>query len=112
MDAVRMVLENDVRAFTSQAPSRLHVVASNRDPRAAAALDAGMYRRACTLLAVHYNLILLDCGTGLLTDAAQAAVDMADQLVIVASAAPDAAEISFRTIQWLEQRGNEPKVRS
>jgi MinD-like ATPase involved in chromosome partitioning or flagellar assembly len=102
----------DVRAFTSQAPSRLQALAANRDPRAAAALDASHYRRVLTILSVHYSLILLDCGTGLLTDAAQVAADVADQLVIVASASLDAAEVSFRTIQWLEQRGHASKVRN
>jgi putative peptide zinc metalloprotease protein len=101
----------DVRAFTSQARSRLQVLAANRDPRSAAALDAAMYWRARSLLGIHYSLLLLDCGTGLLTDAARAAVDMADQLVIVASASLDAAEVSFRTIEWLEQRGHAAKVR-
>ncbi len=102
----------DVRAFTSQAPSRLQVLAADRDPQAAAALGLDAYRQARALLSIHYSLILLDCGTGLLTDAARAAVDMADQLVIVASASLDAAEVSFRTVEWLERRGYEGKVRT
>ena len=101
----------DVRAFTSQAPSRLQVLAADRDPQAAASLGLDAYQQAQALLSIHYNLILLDCGTGLLTDASRAAVDMADQLVIVASASLDAAEVSFRTVEWLEQRGYEGKVR-
>jgi MinD-like ATPase involved in chromosome partitioning or flagellar assembly len=101
----------DVRAFTSQAPSRLQVLAADRDPQAAAALDANAYQRARSLLGIHYSLILLDCGTGLLTDATRAAVEMADQLVVVASASLDAAEVSLRTIQWLDQQGHERKVR-
>ena len=102
----------DVRAFTSQAPSRLQVLAADRDPQAAASLGLNAYQQARALVSIHYSLILLDCGTGLLADAAQAAVEMADQLVIVASASLDAAEVSFRTVQWLERRGYEHKVRN
>jgi MinD-like ATPase involved in chromosome partitioning or flagellar assembly len=101
----------DARFYTNQASSRLHVLAANRDPRAAAALDAGAYRRVRALLDIHFSVILLDCGTGLLTDAARAAVEMADQLVIVASSSLDAAEVSYRTIEWLEERGLDGKVR-
>lgn len=101
----------DVRAYTSQAPSRLEVLAADRDPEAAADLRSTAYRRVRGVLGVHYSLILLDCGTGLLTDAARIAVEMADQLVIVASASLDAAEVSFRTIEWLERRGGADKVR-
>jgi MinD-like ATPase involved in chromosome partitioning or flagellar assembly len=101
----------DLQPYVGQAASRLHVLAANRDPRAAAALDAGAYRRVVALLSVHFGVILLDCGTGLLTDAGRSAVEMADQLVIVASASADAAAIGYRTIEWLEERGFERKVR-
>jgi MinD-like ATPase involved in chromosome partitioning or flagellar assembly len=101
----------DIRAFTSQARSGLQVLAANRDPEAAAALDAGLYRRTRAILGIHYSVILLDCGTGLLADAAQAAVEVADQIVVVASASLDAADVSYRTIEWLEKQGYPDKAR-
>jgi MinD-like ATPase involved in chromosome partitioning or flagellar assembly len=101
----------DIGRYTCQAPTRLQVLAANRDPWAAAALDASLYRRTRAILGIHYSVILLDCGTGLLTDAAQAAVEVADQVVVVASAAFDAAEVGYRTLEWLDRQGHSEKVR-
>src|SRR6266702_5364001 len=58
-----------IRAYTSQAPTRLEVVASDDDPRITKALGEEDYRRAIALLERHYNLITLDTGTGVLESA-------------------------------------------
>jgi putative peptide zinc metalloprotease protein len=101
----------DIAAFTSQASSRLEVLAADRDPHRTATLDLALYRRARAILGIHYALLLLDCGAGLLTDAAQAAVEMADQLVVVTSDSLDAAEASYRTLECLDRRGRSDLVR-
>ena len=54
----------DIRSYTNQASTRLEVVASDDDPRITTALGEEDYRRAIALLERHYNLILLDTGTG------------------------------------------------
>jgi MinD-like ATPase involved in chromosome partitioning or flagellar assembly len=56
----------DIRSYTNQASTRLEVVASDDDPRITTALGEEDYRRAIALLERHYNLILLDTGTGVL----------------------------------------------
>lgn len=100
----------DMRAFTSQAPSRLEVVAAPDDPRVSTALGERDYRRLLSLLEHHYQLILVDCGTGILDDATRGIVDQADQLVVVTAPSVDAARASSYLLDWLETHGHEDLV--
>src|ERR1700722_18829588 len=59
----------DVRAFTTQAPSRLEVLASDRDPAVSVAFGADDYCDAAQVLEHFYSICLTDCGTGLLHSA-------------------------------------------
>jgi len=96
---------SDVRAFTSQAPSRLEVLASERDPRKAEAFSEADYRGALSVLEGFYNLILTDCGTGLTHSAMRGVLDTADALVLVSSPALDAAQSADGTLNWLDTQG-------
>lgn len=55
---------SDVRAHTSQAPNRLEVLASERDPATAEAFSEEDYLKVIDVLQRHYNIIITDCGTG------------------------------------------------
>jgi len=96
---------SDVRAFTSQAPSRLEVLASERDPHKSEAFSETDYRGALSVLEGFYNLILTDCGTGLTHSAMRGVLDAADSLVLVSSPALDAAQSLDATVNWLEAQG-------
>jgi len=96
---------SDVRAFTSQAPSRLEVLASERDPHRAEAFSEADYRGALSVLEGFYNLILTDCGTGLTHSAMRGVLDTADSLVLVCSPALDGAQSADATLNWLEAQG-------
>jgi len=50
----------DVRAFTSQTPARLEVLAADCDPALSEAFDEAHYRQACDLLGRFYNLLVTD----------------------------------------------------
>jgi putative peptide zinc metalloprotease protein len=106
-DANRLDRYSDVRAHTSQAPSRLEVIASDNDPAISTALGERDYRTVLNILDRHYNLILVDTGTGVLSEAAQAAVGAADQLVLCAGSSLDKARVAAMTIDWLEEHGFE-----
>jgi putative peptide zinc metalloprotease protein len=93
----------DMRAFTSQAMSRLEVVAAPDDPRVSNALGERDYRRLIDLLEHHYQLILVDCGTGILDDATRGIVEEADQLVVVTAPSVDAARATSFLLDWLEK---------
>jgi len=95
----------DIRAFTSQSPTRLEVLASDADPGASSALSEQDYRDAVDTLERFYNLILTDCGTGLLHDAMRGVLGLASSLVVVSSASLDGARSASATLDWLEAHG-------
>ncbi|OLL74276.1 Proline and alanine rich protein EspI, component of Type VII secretion system ESX-1 [Pseudonocardia sp. Ae168_Ps1] len=103
---------SDVRAYTSQGVSRLEVLASEQDPAVSEAFSEDDYRRAVDLLEHFYNLVLTDCGTGLMHSAMYGVLGMADQLVIVSSGSIDGARSASATLDWLDAHGYGPLVRN
>lgn len=96
---------SDVRAHTSQAPSRLEVLASERDPAMAEAFNEEEYRGVITVLQRFYNIIITDCGTGLSHSAMNGVLDLADTIILVSSPALDGARSAGATLDWLEAHG-------
>ncbi len=92
----------DVRAFTSQAPSRLEVLASDRDPAVSVAFGADDYCDAARVLEHFYSICITDCGTGLLHSAMAGVLRLADQIVLVSSPSVDGARSASATLDWLE----------
>ncbi|MEP6762017.1 MAG: AAA family ATPase [Sporichthyaceae bacterium] len=92
----------DVRHFTSQSPTRLEVLASAADPSASLAYSEQDYRDTVATLGRFYNLILTDCGTGLLHSAMRGILGLANSLVVVSSASLDGARSASATLDWLE----------
>jgi MinD-like ATPase involved in chromosome partitioning or flagellar assembly len=101
----------DVRAYTSQDPSRLEVVASDTDPAVSEAFSAADYRAAVEVLERFYSLILTDCGTGLLHAAMAGVLAVADSLIVVSSANLDGARSASATLDWLDAHGYQQLVR-
>ncbi|WP_283139628.1 MinD/ParA family ATP-binding protein [Rhizohabitans arisaemae] len=102
----------DVRAFTSQAPSRLEVLASDRDPAVSEAFSAADYRSVARLLENFYSICITDCGTGLLHSAMTGVLGLADQIVLVSSPSVDGARAASATLDWLEAHHHANLVRS
>ncbi len=92
----------DVRAFTSQAPSRLEVLASDRDPGVSVAFGAEDYCDVARVLEHFYSICLTDCGTGLLHSAMSGVLKLADQVVVVSSPSVDGARSASATLDWLD----------
>ncbi|WP_433783889.1 MinD/ParA family ATP-binding protein [Actinomycetospora sp. CA-101289] len=104
-DASRVRRYSDVRAYTSQGPSRLEILASEQDPAVSEAFSEVDYRRTVTLLEHFYNVVLTDCGTGLMHSAMKGVLDVADSLLIVSSASIDGARSASATLDWLDAHG-------
>lgn len=102
----------DLREYTSQASSRLEVIASDDDPTISQALGDRDYRAVLDLLTQHYNLILVDTGTGILDSAIQGILREADQIVVVMPPALDGARVAAGTLDWLDQHGHADLVSS
>nr|WP_238597080.1 MinD/ParA family protein [Corynebacterium heidelbergense] len=96
---------SDVRAHTVQAASRLEVIGSERDPAVSEAFSEDDYRQAIDILQHHYNVILTDCGTGLMHSAMSGVLDLANMLVLVTSPALDGAQSASATLDWLNHHG-------
>jgi len=111
-DAQRVRRYTDVRAYTSQGPSRLEVLASEQDPAVSEAFSEDDYRRTVTLLEHFYNIVLTDCGTGLMHSAMYGVLGLADQLVIVSSGSIDGARSASATMDWLDAHGHGEMVAS
>src|SRR6185295_10563138 len=94
----------DVRAFTSQAPSRLEVLASDRDPGVSVAFGADDYSDAAQVLEHFYSICITDCGTGVLR--------RADQIILVSSPSVDGARSASATLDWLEAHNCADLVRN
>jgi len=92
----------DVRAFTSQAPSRLEVLASDRDPGVSVAFGADDYCDVAQVLEHFYSICITDCGTGLLHSAMSGVLQLADQIILVSSPSVDGARSASATLDWLE----------
>ncbi|WP_242677164.1 nucleotide-binding protein [Streptomonospora litoralis] len=92
----------DIRGFTSQALSRLEILASDRDPAVSEAFSEDDYREVSWLLEHYYSICLTDCGTGLLHSAMRGVLGLADQIVLVSSASVDGARSASATLDWLE----------
>jgi putative peptide zinc metalloprotease protein len=111
-DEQEIIRYADIRAYTNQAPTRLEVVASDDDPRITTALGEEEYRRAIAMLERHYNLILLDTGTGVLESATKGILQLADQIVVVMSPSLDSARTAASTLDWLNENGYADLVRN
>lgn len=111
-DAEGIQAYSDVRRYTSQAPSRLEVLASESDPAVSEAFSAEDYERTVGVLERFYSLVLTDSGTGLMHSAMTAVLAKADALVVVSSGSVDGARSASATLDWLDAHGHEDMVRN
>jgi MinD-like ATPase involved in chromosome partitioning or flagellar assembly len=102
----------DVRAYTTQAPSRLEVLASDRDPTVSVAFSAQDYEDVARVLGHYYSICVTDCGTGLLHSAMAGVLHLADQIVLVSSPSVDGARSASATLDWLAAHNYGDLVRS
>lgn len=110
-DVERLTSYAQLRAHTSQAPSRLEIVASDDDPKITHALGQADYARVIRALEQHYMILLMDTGTGILDDATQGLLREADQILVVMPPALDGARVAASTLDWLEEHGYRSLVR-
>jgi MinD-like ATPase involved in chromosome partitioning or flagellar assembly len=101
----------DVRGFTTQAPSRLEILASDRDPTVSVAFSEEDYYEVAQVLEHYYSICLADCGTGLLHSAMAGVLRLADQIVLVSSPSVDGARSASATLDWLQAHGYGDLVR-
>jgi putative peptide zinc metalloprotease protein len=89
--------------FTTHVPeSRLEVMTAPTDPTIRKALGEDDYRRVFSVLERYFDIIVLDLGTGLLDDTTRYILEkVCDQLVVVAPAELDGAELGAFTLEFV-----------
>ena len=103
---------SDIRAYTSQGPSRLEVLASETDPAVSEAFSSDDYASTVDILERFYSLVLTDCGTGLMHSAMSAVLAKSDVLVVISSGSVDGARSASATLDWLDAHGHQEMVRN
>lgn len=100
-------LDNYVRG---QGSALFDVLASDEDAASAASIDAEAFRRLHLALARFYRVLVVDTGNNMRASNWQAAVDAADQLVIVSTVREDTAQSAAWLIDALLAAGHTAAV--
>jgi MinD-like ATPase involved in chromosome partitioning or flagellar assembly len=93
-----------------QRGAHFDVLASDEDAAAAATIDALAFDRLHATLSRFYRVLVVDTGNNMRAPNWGAAVDAADQLVIVSTVREDTAATAAWLVDGLRARGREDKV--
>ena len=102
-------LDDYVRA---QGDAQFDVLASDEDAASAALVDAEAFRRLHASLARFYRVIVVDTGNNMRASNWRAAVEAADQLVVVSTLREDTAQSAAWLADGLAAAGHAEAVRS
>ena len=83
----------------------LLVLPAPTDPSRMARLDKAAYTKVFERLKMSVGTLVLDCGTGLQEPSAAAAIEAADQIVLVTDAEPSTASLVAEAAQLLKRAG-------
>ncbi|GAA4171378.1 chromosome partitioning protein [Gryllotalpicola koreensis] len=100
-------LDDYVRA---QGSAQFDVLASDEDPNATDLVDADAFTRLHATLQRFYRLIVVDTGNNMRAPNWLAAVEAADQLVIVTTVREDTAASAAWLVDGLREKGLEQKI--
>jgi MinD-like ATPase involved in chromosome partitioning or flagellar assembly len=101
-------LDNYVR---SQGTVQFDVLASDEDAAASSTIDAAAFVDLHTTLSRFYRVIVVDTGNNMRASNWEAAIEAADQLVIVSTVREDTAASAAWLIDGLRKKGHDDKVR-
>jgi MinD-like ATPase involved in chromosome partitioning or flagellar assembly len=83
MDHIRTAAQ--LRPYIARLATGLHVLSAPRDAEVTASLSAQRYGELLGFLSTFYELVVLDCGTGVGRPLARFAVERADQVMVVST---------------------------
>lgn len=101
-------LDNYVR---SQGSAQFDVLASDEDAASAASIDAFAFRSLHRTLSRFYRVMVVDTGNNMRASNWQAAIEAADQVVIVSTVREDTAQSAAWAVDALRATGHEDVVR-
>ncbi len=91
-----------VKTFTVQNLDRLEMLASQNDPRSSYRLNSQDFEKTMEILRLHYNIIILDCGTSITSSLFPTIAKQVDCLVVVSSNDAPGLNGAMRTLAWLQ----------
>lgn len=94
-----------VHAYTSVNTADLAVIASPWNTDASEALTGDEYSTGVEILRRHYNLLVVDCGTGVLDSATNTVLRTSDAVVVVTPATVGGVTGAVATLNWLSSHG-------
>jgi MinD-like ATPase involved in chromosome partitioning or flagellar assembly len=100
-------LDNYVR---NQGDARFDALASDLDPAGAASIDDVAFGKLHAALSRFYRVLIIDTGNNMRASNWEAAVDVADQLVVVSTIREDTAYGAASLLDGLRQKGHADKV--
>lgn len=100
-------LDNYVRA---QGDAQFDVLASDEDAAASSTIDAVAFRSLHHTLSRFYRVLVIDTGNNMRASNWEAAVDAADQLVVVTTVNEETAASAAWLLDGLRQKGHQDKV--
>lgn len=98
------------RFVRNQGESKFDVLASDDDAASAAIIDAEAFWRLHRTLSRFYRVLVIDTGNNMRASNWEAALDVADQLVIVSTAREDTAASAAWLADGLRERGHGDKL--
>ena len=98
------------RYVRNQGDSRFDALASDQDPAGAASIDDVAFRKLHSTLSRFYRVLVIDTGNNMRASNWEAAVETADQLVVVSTIREDTAYGAASLLDGLRQKGHADKV--
>ncbi len=95
----------------TQPTEQFDVLASDEDAASAASVDAESFRNLHRLLSQFYRVLVIDTGNNMRASNWRAAIDAADQLVVVSTVREDTAQSAAWALDALRAAGHEDAVR-
>jgi MinD-like ATPase involved in chromosome partitioning or flagellar assembly len=95
----------------TQPTEQFDVLASDEDAASAASVDAESFRHLHRLLSQFYRVLVIDTGNNMRASNWRAAIEAADQLVIVSTVREDTAQSAAWALDALRAAGHEDAVR-
>lgn len=101
----------DLARFTGLA-ERLAVIAGDQEPTISESLSAEDFQSALRTVQHYYNVILVDCGTGVTHPSMVGILGTAGHVIIAGSYAVSGARRAESTLRWLHANGYEHLART
>lgn len=110
---VRSATVGDLDGYVrSQADAQFDVLASDEDAAASSMIDGDAFWRLHQTLQRFYRIIVVDTGNNMRASNWEAAVEAADQLVVVSAVREDTAAGAAWMVEGLAKKGHEAKLRN